>query len=89
MHQSDVFELIQYAPSGDDLRATLVVIPPQINKVYISDIVPGRSLIEHWSAPGCRTSRSAGATRRGAQRDWNLDSSRPCKAAIQVVSDHR
>ena len=57
VHRSEVFELIQYAPAGTDVYARpLVAIPPQINKFYISDLAPGRSLIEHMVTRASRTS---------------------------------
>ena len=53
VHRSEVFELIQYTPHGETtFTRPLVSIPPQINKFYISDIAPGRSLIEHMVSVG-------------------------------------
>jgi len=42
-----MFELIQYAPSTDEVRATpLVIFPPWINKFYILDLREKNSLIK-------------------------------------------
>jgi polyhydroxyalkanoate synthase len=45
---SDAFELIQYRPRTREVFATpLLVVPPTINKFYILDLAPGRSLVEY------------------------------------------
>ena len=42
-----MFELIQYAPTTDQVHATpLVIFPPWINKFYIMDLKPANSLIK-------------------------------------------
>jgi polyhydroxyalkanoate synthase len=47
VYRSDLFELIQYAPQTDQVHEIpLLFCPPWINKYYIFDLAPGRSLIE-------------------------------------------
>jgi len=47
VYRSDLIELIQYEPQGKQVHAVpLLFCPPWINKYYIMDLAPGRSLIE-------------------------------------------
>ena len=51
--RTPVFELIQYEPSTEQVReAPLLVVPPQINRFYVLDIAPGRSMVEHLVGEG-------------------------------------
>jgi polyhydroxyalkanoate synthase subunit PhaC len=45
--RNEVLELIQYEPRTAEVREVpALIIPPTINKYYIVDIAPGRSLVE-------------------------------------------
>jgi polyhydroxyalkanoate synthase len=89
VHRSAVFELIQYAPStAQTYERPLVAIPPQINKYYITDLAPGRSLIEYAIAAGVPYFAVSWANPTPAERDWNLDTyTGACREAIQVACD--
>jgi polyhydroxyalkanoate synthase len=46
--RTEVFELIQYEPRTETVREVpTLIVPPTINKYYILDLAPGRSLVEH------------------------------------------
>jgi polyhydroxyalkanoate synthase subunit PhaC len=73
--RTPVFELIQYRPQTPTVRALpLLVVPPTINKYYILDLAPGRSLVEYlveqghqvfvmsWRNPTLGTVTSSGTT---------------------------
>lgn len=46
--QNEEFELIQYAPTTEQVREIpVVLVPPVINKFYVLDLSPGRSLVEY------------------------------------------
>ena len=47
VHATDQFELIQYQPVTEIVyRYPLLIVPPMINKYYIVDLAPGRSMVE-------------------------------------------
>jgi polyhydroxyalkanoate synthase len=51
--RTPVFELIQYRPATQAVRAVpLLIVPPTINKYYILDLAPGRSLVEYLVSEG-------------------------------------
>ena len=51
--RTPVYELIQYQPSTELVgEAPLLIVPPTINKYYILDLAPGRSLIEYLVSQG-------------------------------------
>src|SRR5271165_5690250 len=46
--RTPVFELIQYRPATSTVRQVpLLIVPPTINKFYVIDLAPGRSLAEY------------------------------------------
>ena len=51
--RTPVFELIQYRPATATVRQVpLLIVPPTINKFYIIDLAPGRSLAEYLIGSG-------------------------------------
>jgi polyhydroxyalkanoate synthase len=74
VHRDEVMELIQYAPATETVgRRPLVVVPPQINKFYVLDLAPGRSLVEHAVAQGVATFTISWRQPNAGHRDWGLD----------------
>ncbi|MGO9960476.1 MAG: PHA/PHB synthase family protein [Solirubrobacteraceae bacterium] len=50
---TDVLELIQYRPTTKEVYETpLLIVPPTINKFYVLDLAPGRSLVEYLVGQG-------------------------------------
>jgi polyhydroxyalkanoate synthase len=48
-----MFELLQYTPNTATVRQRpLLMVPPQVNKFYVADLAPGRSLVEYAVAQG-------------------------------------
>jgi polyhydroxyalkanoate synthase len=51
--RTPMFELLQYAPSTPEVRERpLLITPPMINKYYVTDLAPGRSLVEYLVGQG-------------------------------------
>ena len=47
VYRDEMFELLQYTPATPKVRAIpVLMIPPQINRHYVMDLSPGRSLVE-------------------------------------------
>jgi polyhydroxyalkanoate synthase subunit PhaC len=51
-----VFELLQYEPQTEEVHEVpLLIAPPTINKYYVLDLGPGRSLAEYYVSQGQQT----------------------------------
>jgi polyhydroxyalkanoate synthase len=72
--RTDVFELIQYTPTTPRVRAVpLLMVPPTINKFYIADLAPGRSIVEHYVASGQQVFMISWRNPDERHADWGLD----------------
>jgi polyhydroxyalkanoate synthase len=72
--RTDVFELIQYQPSTEQVREIpLLFVPPTINKFYVLDISPGRSMIEYYVGQGQQVFAISWRNPEQAQGHFDLD----------------
>ncbi|MFC9839581.1 PHA/PHB synthase family protein [Rhodococcus sp. NPDC127530] len=72
--QTRAFELIHYAPQTPKVRSTpLLMIPPVINKYYIMDIAPGRSMIEYFLQQGQQLYAISWRNPQARHRDWDVN----------------
>ena len=72
--RNEVLEVIQYTPTTAKVhQRPLLVVPPQINKYYILDLAPGRSLVEHLVGEGHQVFAISWRNPGPEHRDWNLD----------------
>jgi poly[(R)-3-hydroxyalkanoate] polymerase subunit PhaC len=72
--RTDVFELLQYQPQTAQVRdRPLLVVPPMINKYYVTDLAPDRSLIEYLVRGGQQVFAISWRNPDEHQADWNLD----------------
>ena len=72
--RTEQFELIQYRPSTPRVRSIpLLVVPPMINKYYVADLAPGRSMIEHVVGAGQQTFAISWRNPDRRHAEWGLD----------------
>jgi polyhydroxyalkanoate synthase subunit PhaC len=72
--RTSMFELIQYAPQTPKVNAIpLLMVPPVINKFYIMDIAPGRSMIEYFVQQGQQVFAISWRNPQKRHRDWGFD----------------
>lgn len=72
--RTDVFELIQYRPTMDEVHEIpLLFVPPTINRYYILDLARGRSLVEHLVAQGQQVFVMSWRNPAVAQGHFDLD----------------
>ena len=89
IYRDEVLELIQYTPTTDTVhQRPLVLIPPQINKYYILDLVPGRSFIEYAVSQRIPVFAISWRNPTVEHRDWDLDTYvQACLDAIQAAKE--
>lgn len=74
VYRAEQFELIQYTPQTPEVFAEpVLVVPPVINKFYVLDIAPGRSLIEFMVRQGHQVFAISWRNPTAAQRSWGAD----------------
>ncbi len=74
VYRNEVFELIQYTPQTEKVWAVpLLMVPPVINKFYILDIAPGRSMVEYLLRQGHQVFAISWRNPTAAQRSWGCD----------------
>src|SRR6516165_9229021 len=72
--RSEVLELIQYRPQREQVRQyPLLMVPPVINKFYVLDLAPGRSLAEYLLREGQQVFVISWRNPDARHRDWGLD----------------
>jgi polyhydroxyalkanoate synthase len=72
--RTDVFELIQYRPTTETVRTVpLLMVPPTINKFYVADLAPGRSIVEHYLNAGQQVFMMSWRNPDERHAGWGLD----------------
>jgi polyhydroxyalkanoate synthase len=72
--RTPVFEVIQYQPSTPAVREIPVLFtPPMINKYYVTDLAPGRSMVEHLVKSGQQVFTISWRNPNEEHADWSLD----------------
>jgi polyhydroxyalkanoate synthase subunit PhaC len=91
--RTDVFELIQYAPQTGTVREVpLLFAPPTINKFYVLDLAPGRSMIEWLVGQGQQVFtiswRNPGAEQGHFDLDTYSDAVLEAHGAVAAITSH-
>ncbi len=72
--RTELMELIQYGTSTEEVRAEpLLIVPSVVNKFYLTDLAPGRSLVEFAVAKGQQTFSISWRNPGPDQRHLDLD----------------
>jgi len=71
--QTELIELIQYRPLTSHVKQTpVLIVPPQINKFYVFDLAPEKSVVRGLLAAGFQTFIISWRNPTPAQADWGL-----------------
>jgi len=72
--RTPVFELIQYRPVTPAVRQVpLLIVPPVINKFYVMDLAPGRSMVEYLVGRGLQVFMISWRNPDARHATWDLD----------------
>ncbi|ROL77360.1 class II poly(R)-hydroxyalkanoic acid synthase [Pseudomonas vranovensis] len=85
--RNDVLELIQYRPITEQvLEKPLLVVPPQINKFYVFDLSPEKSLARFCLRSNVQTFIVSWRNPTKSQREWGLSTYIDAlKEAVDVI----
>lgn len=73
VYRTDMLELIQYTPQTPKVYARpLLFIPPQINKFYVLDLSPEKSLVKYLVSQGHQIFVASWRNPQPEHRDWGL-----------------
>ena len=74
VYRDDLYEVLQYTPTTQQVHERpLILIPPQINKFYVMDLAPHRSLTEYAVSHGIQFFTVSWRNPGPADRDKGLD----------------
>ncbi|MEE4290021.1 MAG: alpha/beta fold hydrolase [Erythrobacter sp.] len=89
VHRTEMYELIQYAPTTEEVYAIpQLTVPPQINKMYINDLSPEKSIIKWQVDNGLQTFVISWRNPSKEQGVWGMDEYiASCEEALAIVSE--
>ncbi len=85
--RNEMLELVQYAPVTDKVhRRPVLFVPPQINKFYVYDLSPEKSLFRYCVSEGLQTFAISWRNPGPEHADWGIDEYiAALKEALEVV----
>ncbi|WP_232301529.1 PHA/PHB synthase family protein [Altererythrobacter epoxidivorans] len=89
VHRTEMYELVQYAPTTDEVHEIpQLTIPPQINKMYINDLSPDKSVVKYQLDHGIQTFIISWRNPSKEQGVWGMDDYvNSCVEAMEIVSE--
>ena len=89
VYRNAMMELIHYAPTTDEVYATpQLTIPPQINKMYINDLSPDKSVVKWQVDNGIQTFVISWKNPTKDEGHWDMaDYITSCRTAIDVICE--
>ena len=86
--RTEMMELIQYAPTTDEVyEIPQLTIPPQINKMYINDLCPAKSVVKYQLDSSIQTFVISWKNPSKEQGHWDMaDYVNSCREAMEAVS---
>lgn len=88
VYRDEIMEVLQYAPTTDEVYdIPQLTIPPQINKMYINDLSPDKSVIKWQLDNGVQTFVISWRNPSKEQGHWGMaDYIAACEKALEVVA---
>ncbi len=85
--KNELLELIQYKPATQEVyRRPLLLVPPQVNKFYVMDLSPGKSIVQYQVANGLQVFAISWRNPTPEHRDWGFETyDRAILEAIEAV----
>ncbi len=86
--RTEMMELVHYAPTTDEVHEVpQLTIPPQINKMYINDLSPDKSVVKFQVDNGIQTFVISWRNPTKEQGVWGMaDYIRSCEEAMEAVA---
>lgn len=78
VYREEMFELLQYMPSTEKVRGRpMLVVPPELNRYYVLDLAPEKSMVEYAVSHGVQTFmlvwRNPRKDKKSGHGKWTLD----------------
>ncbi len=85
--KNEMLELIHYQPTTPEVyHRPVLIVPPQVNKFYVMDLSPGKSIVRYLVANGLQVFTISWRNPTPEQREWGFETyDRAILEAIEAV----